>query len=74
MREKVIALISEVLECDPQTLYDDSGLSKHEKWDSLGQVSIALRLEQEFNITVDESNIFKITTVADIIKYLSEQV
>ncbi len=74
MREKVIKIISEALKCDPATLKNDSGLSTHEKWDSLGQVSIAAELEKHFGITVDESNIFKITTVADIIQYLVEQV
>lgn len=70
LKEKIIEIVSTSLNCDPDTLTDSSGLSIHENWDSLGHISIIVKLEKAFGITVDESNIFQLTTIEGIIRFL----
>ena len=74
MNETIIKIIAEVLECDPTSLNLSSGLGRHYKWDSLGQVSIMVALEEHYGITVDDSNIEKLLTINQIIHYLEENV
>ena len=74
MNEKIIQIIAKVLECDPTSLTLTSGLGRHYKWDSLGQVSIMVALEEHYGITVDDSNIEKLLTISQIISYLEANV
>ena len=47
-QKEVINIVSQVLQCEPESLSKDSRLGRHENWDSLAQVTIMLMLEEEY--------------------------
>lgn len=64
-------IVAKALSCSVDSLHSDSGLSRHEKWDSLGQIQIIVELEEVYRIKVDESNIECFTTIQKIYDYLN---
>lgn len=72
--ELVCQLVAEALECDLASVSSESGLSTHEKWDSLGQIQIILIMEQRYGITVNDTNIEQFTSVKRIYNYLIQEV
>lgn len=71
--EKLISIIANSLNCKPETLNENSGLGRHEQWDSLGHVTIMLSLEEHYNVSIDETNIAKLNTVKKIYDYINRE-
>ena len=69
--ENLILIIANSLNCKSETLNENSGLGRHEKWDSLGHVTIMLSLEENFNVIIDETNIAKLNTVKKIYDFIN---
>ena len=64
--QEVIKLVACALECDENSLDINSRLGRHEKWDSMGQISIVSAIETTFNIEIDDSNIDQLLSIHDI--------
>ena len=64
-------IVAKALSCTTDSINLDSGLSRHEKWDSLGQIQIIVEIEDAYGIKVDESNIDHFTTIQKIYDYLN---
>ncbi len=71
--KEVVNLVAEALGCSQESLDTNSGLGKHYKWDSLGQVGIMALLESKYNIKIDATNVERLTTIENIHVYLEEQ-
>lgn len=69
-QNKVINLVSQVLQCEPESLAKDSRLGRHENWDSMAQLTILLMLEETYGIIVDENNIDQLLSIDDICNYI----
>lgn len=69
-QKEVINIVSQILQCEPESLSKDSRLGRHENWDSLAQVKIMLMLEETYGISVDENNIDRLLCVGDICDYI----
>ena len=65
--EKVQGIISEQVNVPAEEIKADSSIEQL-KIDSLDMVEIIMRIEEEFDITVDEN--IKVQTVSDLISYI----
>ena len=65
--EKVQGIISEQVNVPADEIKADSSIEQL-KIDSLDMVEIIMRIEEEFDITVDEN--IKVQTVSDLISYI----
>ncbi len=64
-------IVAKALQCSVDSVSCDSGLSKHEKWDSVGQIQIIVEIENTFGISVNELNIEHFINVKKIFEYLN---
>ena len=72
IQSKAIKLVAEALGCTEDSLNLDSRLGHHEKWDSLGQISIVATIESKYNIEIDENNIDKLFSISDICHFVDD--
>lgn len=68
--EKVQSIISEQVNV-PASEIELSSSIEQLKIDSLDMVEIIMRIEEEFDITVDED--IKVTTVANLVEYIDKE-
>ena len=69
--EKVQAIIAEQVNIESKDIALDSTIEQL-KIDSLDMVEVIMRIEEDFDITVDEE--LKVQTVADLVNYIDAQV
>ncbi|OAN49308.1 hypothetical protein A6A04_04120 [Paramagnetospirillum marisnigri] len=50
-------LIATALECDPDSLSDESGLGSHPQWDSMGHMAVMLALEAHYGVAISDATI-----------------
>lgn len=67
MREKIIALITEILQVPGGTVTETTLIEDMEEWDSLAQVLIVGELESRLGIVIPLDEAVEITGVADIL-------
>lgn len=68
MREKVIALIEEILGVAAGTITEDTRMEDVEEWDSLAHVTIIGELEERFGISIPLEEAIEITSVREILE------
>lgn len=66
-KEKVLNLIAECLEVSASELSYDTNMDDVENWDSMRNVMILSRLEDEFDILIPEDDIFDLTTIGSFV-------
>lgn len=67
MEEKIIALITEILQVPEGTVTETTRIEDLEEWDSLAQVLIVGELESRLGIVIPLDEAVEITGVADIL-------
>lgn len=67
MKEKIIALITEILQVPGGTVTETTLIEDLEEWDSLAQVLIVGELESQLGIVIPLDEAVEITGVADIL-------
>lgn len=67
MKEKIIALITEILQVPEGTVTETTLAEDLEEWDSLAQVLIVGELESRLGIAIPLDEAVEITGVADIL-------
>lgn len=70
MKEKVIALIAEVLMVTDGTIKEDTMMADLEEWDSLAHVMLIGELEEKLGIFIPLEEAVELTGVADILRYI----
>ncbi|MBQ8605626.1 MAG: acyl carrier protein [Clostridia bacterium] len=70
MKDKVIALIEEVLMVPEGTVTEHTLMTDLEEWDSLAHVMIIGELEEKLGISIPLDEAVELTGVADILKYV----
>ena len=68
MKEKIIALIAEVLQVPEGTVTENTVMSDLEQWDSLEHVMIIGELEEKLGISIPLDEAVELEGVADILK------
>ena len=71
VEEKVIKLISEQLEVEPDKVIPSASFTEDLKADSLAIVELVLALEESFKIEIPDEETEKIKTVGDAINYIN---
>lgn len=66
MREKIIALIEDILKLPSGTVTEDSMIENVEGWDSLAHVMIIGELEDKLGISVPLDEAIEITSVREL--------
>ena len=70
LREKVIAIVSEMYEVPVENITDTSDLQGDIGMDSLDVVEFTMECEREFNVTIPDEELDGITTVGGIVNKL----
>ncbi len=71
--DEIIKIISETFNISPEKINKESGPEDIAMWDSLGQLSLILAIEQKYKITLEINEIFVIMNVGDIYKILEKR-
>lgn len=71
--EKVKKIISEKLGIEEEKVVEEAKLIDDLGADSLDLVDLIMDLENEFNVKVDDSDIEKISTVGEVVDYISKK-
>ena len=56
-----------------ESISEDDEMQKTRNWDSMGQVSLLLKLEDEFDIKLPADQFGNLTSVKKILAYFSEE-
>lgn len=68
MKEKVIALIEEILNVTAGTITEDTMIEDVEEWDSLTHVTIIGELEERLGISIPLEDAIELTSVREILE------
>lgn len=72
IKEKVFEIIAECLEKNVSDLTLDTDMDDVEEWDSMRNVMILARLEDEFDIIIPEDDIFDLVTIGAIVEEIEK--
>ena len=67
MEEKVITIIAKVLNVPISDITTDTEIGEPDEWNSLRNVEIITKLQEEFNIKITSDMIMDLEDVSDII-------
>jgi len=70
--EKIREILAELLQIDPHTITEDSFLVDDLGADSLDLFQLQMRLEQEYDVEMDDRLEERIFTVRDVVEALQE--
>lgn len=71
MLERIKNILAEFTDADLSDLTENTDIQYELGFDSLQIMNLAVELEQEFGVTIDDEDAAAIVTVADIIKLVS---
>lgn len=69
--EKIIAIVSEVLEVEAEKVSEGYLFKKSDSWDSLAALSLITAIEDEFGVVINDDELANMQNVADIWKFVS---
>lgn len=72
IKEKVFEIVAECLEKKVSDLTMDTDMDDVEEWDSMRNVMILSKLEEEFDIMIPEDDIFDLVTVGAIVEEIEK--
>lgn len=67
---KVQKTFNSTFEVDPQVVTLDTGPGDIRGWDSMGHVTLASNLEQEFHVSLDVDELMEMENVREIVRIL----
>lgn len=70
--EKVRDIIAQQMDLDPASITLESRLVEDLHADSLDVVELVMDLEQEFNVSIPDEDLPKVSTVGDIVAFLEK--
>ena len=73
VKEKVISIVSEQLNIPKEDIKLESAFIADLKADSLDLVELVMEFEDEFGVTIPESDQDKIQSVGDAVNYIMEK-
>lgn len=73
MKERVLQVISQVMDVPFEQLTLNASVDTVEKWDSLQHLNLVLALEEEFNVSFSDQEIIEILNAEIILEVLKEK-
>jgi len=71
--EKIFEIIAETLGCDADKVVAEARLAEDLEADSLAAAELAMALEEEFGITIEDDELKKFVTVSDIVDFMASK-
>lgn len=71
--EKVVEIVTEKLGVDAEEVTLDSDLTEDLGADSLDLVDLVMAFEDEFGVKIEDEDVENITTIGDIVDYISKE-
>ena len=71
--ERVLDIIAEKLDLDPEEITMESSLDDDLEADSLDVIEIITALEDEFNITFQQEDLQEMEKVSDLVSYIESK-
>lgn len=72
LEDKIKKIVADTLSKNEEEIKVEASLTDDLGADSLEVVELAMAMEEEFNIEIPDEDIEKITTVKDIVDYITE--
>lgn len=72
IKEKVLAIVAECLEKDVSELSLDTEMDDVDNWDSMRNVMILSRLEEDFDLMIPEDDIFDLVSIGAIVEEIKK--
>lgn len=72
MINKIIEIIEEELDTNGKVITENTKIVEDLGADSLDKAEIMIAIQEEFNISVNEEEIAKISTLKDIVDYINK--
>ncbi len=73
MLERIIAVLSEYTDVDPEKITEKTHFRNDLALDSLQLINLAGAFEEEFDITISDRDAMNIQTVGDAMRFIAEQ-
>jgi len=73
MLEKIVSILSEYTNVDPEKITEKTDLRNDLALDSLQLINLAGSFEEAFDVTISDRDAMNIQTVGDAIKFIEEQ-
>ena len=73
MLEKIIAILSEYTDIEPEKITEETSFKNDLALDSLQLINLAGAVEEEFNITLSDRDAMNLLTVGDVIRFVEMQ-
>ena len=70
VRERVIDLVADKMDVDPEKITDETHFINDLQSDSLDMAELVIDLEEEFNMTISDDEAQQIETVGDAVKFI----
>lgn len=70
MLDKIIALLAEQLDLDPDNINEETRFTEDLGADSLDVVELMVTAESEYGVTIVEDELEGIKTVGDVVRYI----
>lgn len=73
IKHRVVKILSEVLNADPEKVSSGNEFADLEKWDSLFHINVVLGLEREFGLHFDVNEVMMITSIDSATELISQK-
>lgn len=73
-KQKVIEIIASVCETEPANIKPETTIGDYPGWDSMGQLTILQRIEEELGISFEPEEMMDLEDANDIIKAVENKV
>lgn len=73
LKNKVIAVVAEKLDVDPEKCVPEAAFVADLGADSLDQVELVMALEEEFDLEIPDGDAEGLKTVGDVLDYVSSK-
>lgn len=73
MKEKILSIISTIMEVNINDLNENSSNKNVENWDSLRHMNLIVSLEEEFDVEFTDDQIVTISNYNDIVAAIESQ-
>ncbi len=68
--ERVVQIIAEELDVDPEELSMDTHITDDLDADSLDAMEVILKIEEEFDVEIPDDLVQRIQTISDVVEFL----
>ena len=73
MRDRVLKIVSQVLNVPVEQLDDESSPDTVEDWDSLKHMNLVLALEEEFGVTFSDGEVVELLRIRRIVEIVEKK-